>query len=58
MDDNPYKAPQEKPLDPPEANEVGRALRRLAIGNFPRWFVIAMFVFLAVCLLVVNLVQR
>jgi hypothetical protein len=58
MDENPYEAPQEKPLDPPESSDIGRKLRRLAVGNFPGWLVITMFVVIAVCLLIVNLVQR
>jgi hypothetical protein len=58
MDENPYKAPQEESLDPPESSDFGRTLRRLAIGNFPRWLVVTMLVVIAVCLLIVNLVQR
>jgi hypothetical protein len=58
MDENPYEAPQEKPLDPPESPDIGRALRRVAIGNFPAWLVIGMLIVMAVCLLIANLVGR
>ena len=58
MDENPYEAPQEKPLDPPESADMGRRLRRIAIGNFPGWLLITMFVVLAAFLLIVNLVGR